>query len=113
MKMCCGSVTVQFRVKFFIFAVHFNSFRVEVNGAVKILPVVFIVTLILINLCNCYKEENQLILGVSNFRLNKNGKLWLFCVQNFQIALSLKFTTAAATYTILVHKILNSLNTTA
>ena len=56
--MCCRSVTVQFGVKFFIFAVYFNSFRVEVNGAVKILPVVFIVTLVFVNLSNCYNEEN-------------------------------------------------------
>ena len=91
-KMCCCSVTVQFGVKFFILAVHFDSFSVEVNGAVEILLVVFVVTLILVNLCNCYNEGNQLTFGISNFRFNKNGKLWLLCVQNvrriFIIALS-------------------------
>ena len=48
--MCCRSVTVQFGVKLVIFAVHFNSLSVEVNGAVEILLLVFIVTLILVNL---------------------------------------------------------------
>ena len=57
-KMCCRSVTVQFGIKFFIFAVYFNSFCIEVNGAVEIFLVVFIVTLILVNLCNCYNEVN-------------------------------------------------------
>ena len=56
--MCCGSVAVQFGVKIFILAIHFNSFSVEVNGAVVILLVVFIVTLFLVNLCNCYTEAN-------------------------------------------------------
>ena len=56
--MRCRSVTVQLGVKLFIFAVHFNSSSVEVNGAVEIILVVFIVTLILVNLHNCYNEVN-------------------------------------------------------
>ena len=57
--MCCRPVAVQFGVKIFIFAVHFNSFSVVVNGAVEMLLVVFIVTLILINLCNSYNKAFQ------------------------------------------------------
>ena len=60
--MCCRSVAVQFGVNIFILAVHFNSFSVEVNGAVVILLVVFIVALILVNLCNCYNKGNEMIL---------------------------------------------------
>ena len=56
--MCRRSVTVQLGVKLFIFAVYFNSFSVEVNGAVEILPVVFIAAFILVNLCNCYNGVN-------------------------------------------------------
>ena len=56
--MCCRSVAVQFGVKIFILAVHFDSFSVEVNGVVEILLAVFIVTLILVNLCNCYNKGN-------------------------------------------------------
>ena len=56
--MCCRSVAVQFGVKIFILTVHFNSFSVVINGAVEIFFVVFIVTLILVNLCNCYNEAN-------------------------------------------------------
>ena len=52
--MCCCPVAVQFGVQFFILAVHFNSFCVEVNGAAEIPFVVLIVTLIVVNLCNCY-----------------------------------------------------------
>ena len=59
--MCCRSVAVQFGVKIFIFAVHFDSFSVEVNGVVEILLAVFIVTLILVNLCNCYNKGNEMI----------------------------------------------------
>ena len=55
-KVCRCPVAVQFRGKIFIFAVHSNSFRVEENGTVEIVPVVFIVTLILVNLCNCYNK---------------------------------------------------------
>ena len=57
-KMCCRSVAVQFGVKIFILTVHFNSFSVEFNGVVEIFLVVFIVTLIFVNLCNSYKGEN-------------------------------------------------------
>ena len=57
--MCCCPVTVQFGVKIVIFAVYFNSFSVVVNGAVETLFVVFIVTLILVNLCNCYNNAFQ------------------------------------------------------
>ena len=80
--MCCRSVAVQFSVKIFIFAVHFNSFSIEVNGTCEILLVVFIVTLILINLCNCYDEANEIVLGISfltrqrqfqTFRTKKQG----------------------------------------
>ena len=56
--MCCRSVTVQFGVKIFILTVHFNSFRVEVNGVVEIPLVVFIVTLIFVNLSTNYKGAN-------------------------------------------------------
>ena len=59
--MCCGSVAVQFGVKIFILAVHFDSFSVEANGAVEILLVVFVVTLILVNLCNCYNKGNKMV----------------------------------------------------
>ena len=59
--MCCRSVAVQFGVKICIFAVHFNSFSVGVNGVVEILLAVFIVTLILVNLCNCYNKGNEMI----------------------------------------------------
>ena len=59
--MSCRSVAVQFGIKIFILTIHFNSFSVEVNGAVEILLVVFIVTLILINLCNCYNKGNEMI----------------------------------------------------
>ena len=71
-KMCCCPVAVQFGVKIFILAVHFNSFSVEVNGAVEILLVIFIVTFVLVNLCNCCNEVNEIILGIPNFRLDKN-----------------------------------------
>ena len=70
--MCCRPVAVQFGVKIFILAVHFNSFSVGVNGAVEILLVIFIVTFVLVNLCNCYNEVNEINLGIPNFRLNKN-----------------------------------------
>ena len=56
--MCCRPVTVQFGVNIFILTVHFDSFSVEVNGAVEILLVVLIVTLILVNLSNSYNEGN-------------------------------------------------------
>ena len=56
--MSCRSVAVQFGVKTFILAVHFDSFSVGVNGAVEILLVVFIVTIIFVNLCNSYNEGN-------------------------------------------------------
>ena len=56
--MCCCPVAVQLGVKIFILAVHFNSFSVEVNGAVEILLVIFIVTFVLVNLCNCCNEVN-------------------------------------------------------
>ena len=59
--MCCRSVAVQFGVKIFILAVNFDSFSVEVNGVVEILLAVFIVTLILVNLCNCYNKGNEMI----------------------------------------------------
>ena len=63
--MCCRSVAVQFGVKIFIFTLHFNSFSVEVNGVVEILLVVFLVTLIFVNLCNSYKGVNY---NYYNFR---------------------------------------------
>ena len=56
--MCRRSVAVKSGGKIFIFAVHFNSFSVEVNGAVEILLVVVIVTFILVNLRNCYNGVN-------------------------------------------------------
>ena len=45
-------------VQFFIFTVHFDSFRVEVNSVVKILLLIFIVALIFVDLSDCYKMEN-------------------------------------------------------
>ena len=57
-KMCCRSVAVQFGVKILILTVHFNSFSVVINGVVEILLVVFIVTLIFVNLSNSYKGAN-------------------------------------------------------
>ena len=59
--MCCGSVAVQFGVKIFILAVHFDSFSVEANSTVEIVLVVFVVTLILVNLCNCYNKGNKMV----------------------------------------------------
>ena len=67
--MCCRSVAVQFGVKIFILAVHFDSFSVEVNGVVEILLAVFIVTLILVNLCNCYNKGNEMIFDF-NFEIS-------------------------------------------
>ena len=49
--MCCRPVAVQFGIQFVIFAVHVNSFRVEVNGVAKIFLSVFIIALILVSLC--------------------------------------------------------------
>ena len=66
-KMCCRSVAVQFGLKIFILAVHFDSFSVEVNGVVEILLVVFIVTLIFVNLSNSYKGAN---FNYYNFRFS-------------------------------------------
>ena len=57
-KMCCRSVAVQFGVKILILTVDFNSFSVVINGVVEILLVVFIVTLIFVNLSNSYKGAN-------------------------------------------------------
>ena len=51
--MRCRPVTVQFGSQFFILAVHFDSVCVVANGAAVILLVVLIVTLVLVNLCNC------------------------------------------------------------
>ena len=65
--MCCRPIAVQFGVKIFILAVHFNSFSVEVNGVVEILLVVFIVTLIFVNLSNSYKGAN---FNYYNFRFS-------------------------------------------
>ena len=65
--MCCRPIAVQFGVKIFILAVHFNSFCVEVNGVVEILLVVFIVTLIFVNLSNSYKGAN---FNYYNFRFS-------------------------------------------
>ena len=57
-KMCCRSVAVQFGVKILILAIHFNSFSVVINGVVEVPLVVFIVTLIFVNLSNSYKGAN-------------------------------------------------------
>ena len=66
-KMCCRSVAVQFGVKILILTVHFNSFCVVSNGIVEILLVVFIVTLIFVNLSNSYKGAN---FNYYNFRFS-------------------------------------------
>ena len=58
LKTCRCPVAVQFGIKLFVLAIHFNSFSIEVNGPVEILLVVFIVTLILVNLRNCYNKSN-------------------------------------------------------
>ena len=66
-KMCYRSVAVQFGVKILILTVDFNSFSVVINGVVEILLVVFIVTLIFVNLSNSYKGAN---LNYYNFRFS-------------------------------------------
>lgn len=64
--MCHRPVGVQFSIKLFVLAIHFNSFSIEVNGAVVIPLVACIVTLILVNLRNCYNKSN-----CNNFRYSK------------------------------------------
>ena len=86
-KMCCRPVAVQFGVKIFILAVHFNSFSVEVNGAAEILLVVFIVTVVLVNLCHCYNEVNEknLHVGITDFRLSENCVIMAFQCSKFSL----------------------------
>ena len=57
--MCRRSVAVQFGIQLFILAVHFYSFRVEVNGVVKISFSVFVISFVFVNLCNCYRAANH------------------------------------------------------
>ena len=57
--MCRSSVAVQFGIQLFILAVHFYSFRVEVNGVVKISFSVFVISFVFVNLCNCYRAANR------------------------------------------------------
>ena len=52
-KMCCRPVTVQFGLQFFILAVHFNSFGVEVNSVAEISFYVFFIAFVIVNLCYC------------------------------------------------------------
>ena len=52
-KVCCRPVTVQFGLQSFILAVHFNSFRVEVNSVTEISFFVFFIAFVLVNLCYC------------------------------------------------------------
>ena len=53
MKVCLCSVAIQFSLNIFILAVHFNSFRVEVNSVVEVPLSEFFITFIFVNLCYC------------------------------------------------------------
>lgn len=53
-KLCYGPVAVQFGIQFIILAIHFNSFRVQVNGLCKIPFRVFFIAFSPVNLCSCW-----------------------------------------------------------
>ena len=58
-KTCRRPVTVQYGVQFFIFTGHLNSFRVEVNGVIKVVLIVLIVALIFVGLSDCYNNNDN------------------------------------------------------
>ena len=59
-----SSVAVQFGIQLFILSVHFYSFRVEVNGIVKISFPVFVISFVFVNLCNCYRAYNSVFIKI-------------------------------------------------
>ena len=67
--MSRSSVAVQFGIQLVILAVHFYSFRVEVNGVVKISFPVFVISFVFVNLCNCYRACNSVFINIVSFVL--------------------------------------------
>lgn len=61
MKVCCSPAAVQFCLQFVILTVHFDSFRIEVNGVFEFLFSIFFIAIIIINLCNCYSTTKEYV----------------------------------------------------